>query len=134
MPSGHDEMGAALESAGGGVRGVSSGVASAEAVAGAATAGDGEALRALRVVVKGRVAAADVVRASGWAVICRVASPEAFRRQVRQIMVGVCGGVWCVGLVVPGWGALRVGIGGAKNFYGGRDQPSAQFRYQTLLR
>lgn len=77
-----------MASAGGGVRGVSSGVASAEAVAGAAAAGDGAALRALRVVVKDRAATAAVVRASGWAVICRAVSPEARRRQVRQIMVG----------------------------------------------
>jgi hypothetical protein len=74
-----------------GVRGVRSGADSseAEAVAGAAGAGDGAALRAEMVVLKDRAATAVVVRASGWPVNCRVLSPAACRRHVRQIMVGV---------------------------------------------
>ena len=131
MPAGQEERSAALESAGGGVRGVRSGVddesaeSAAEAVAaGAAAAGVGAVLRVVRVVVKGRVAAD--ARASGWAVICRVVNPAARRRHVRQIMVVW---VWCLLRVlhvcwrcVAGWNwselkiSMEIGMGQVRSF------------------
>jgi hypothetical protein len=114
VPGGQEERGAAAASPAPGVRGVRSGVDddSVEVVAGAAAAGDGAALRVLKVVAKLRVAAAAAVRASGWAVTCRLVSLAACRKHVRQIMVGVeVSAASRVALQVAGRAADRIGAG-----------------------
>lgn len=140
MPAAQDESGLAAAAsvaavpAEAGVRGVRSGVVDDEAdsVAGAAAGDVGEALRMVSVVLKDRVAAGVIVaRVRGCAgVIWRAESTDARRIHVRQIMIEV----GCVGCGVlfrrceAGEGGLRDAESSpAKNFYGGRDQPGAQF-------